>query len=542
MQAKHKRTLRTGKEYDQYFNPATLQRKDPIIHRNGDVFDTIVAMADLVRKTLPDTATIAPVLKGDNLEATCRNIFDFVYHHIQYTLDTPGVEQLRTPLRTWADRKAGVDCDCYSIFISSILTNLNIPHVLRMTKYAGDWQHIYVIVPKQPGSNLKDKRSYYTLDCVLDSFNYEVPYSDKHDKPMGAIQVLNGLPTEDVAIPGFGAEFVAFGKSTISGLGAVQTAADLRDDFLERTKLHLENTRDILKKSKLDPAFMSQINQVLAVWHDATRRDALLDRFAAQERQMAGLGQLGGLWDSIKKGVSNATNWVSDKANQAANAVKEGVKNAADWTGDKAGDAWEGVKNAAEWTWDAIKKYNPLFVAMRNGLLLAFKINLFKMSERLGWGYLTEAQAVKAGMKATEYKKLKEKLDKVIKIHDGMEGDLGSLKKNILEGWEKGTDRKFTSLHGLGEPVTGTTIATAMGIITSILAMLKGILTPNPQNPQLPPPDYSAYTTVPTNYTPGNDASYVTNPDTPPTSNAGSDNTMLYVGVAAAIAAVALID
>lgn len=71
------------------------------------------------------------------------------------------------------------------MFISSILTNLGLPHILRITKYNRDYfQHIYPIVPTG--------NKYITLDCVTDQFNYEVPYSAKKDYPMD-LQYLNGF-------------------------------------------------------------------------------------------------------------------------------------------------------------------------------------------------------------------------------------------------------------------------------------------------------------------------------------------------------------
>ena len=64
--------------------------------------------------------------------------------------------------------------------------NLRIPHLLRITKYKQDYfQHIYPVVPTKDGG-------YITIDCVVDSFNYEEPYKEKQDTPMD-LQFLEGL-------------------------------------------------------------------------------------------------------------------------------------------------------------------------------------------------------------------------------------------------------------------------------------------------------------------------------------------------------------
>ena len=124
-------------------------------------------------------------------------IWDFLFNHIQYKLDQKGLEQLRRPNRSWAERQTGIDCDCFSIFVSSILTNLKIPHEFRITKYNRDeYQHVYVIVPSD------GKSGYITIDCVLSEFNYEKPFTAKKDFTMSLnginVAVLSGTETDNV--------------------------------------------------------------------------------------------------------------------------------------------------------------------------------------------------------------------------------------------------------------------------------------------------------------------------------------------------------
>lgn len=546
MQAQYRRKLSPGTDYDRYFRRGELKRTDPMLSKSGSVFTTIRLMEKIVHETLQDTALIAPELRGSNLKQTCSNTFDFVYRHIQYKLDKAGVEQLRRPLRSWEDRKEGVDCDCYSIFISSILTNLGIEHYFRMTKYANDWQHIYVVVPIKPNSNLNQTADYYTIDCVVDRFNNEEPYSAKHDRKMSTpIQFLNGTPSVgNIVAPGFGNEFTDFGKKPLAGLGAVDSAATLYLDMLERMRLHFENTLDQLKANpKALPAqagskFRKQVETLLANWHDGQKRTELLNQYAVESDDLAGFGSLAGwpksMFKAIGNGISNAASYVGDKVGDAAKAVATGVKNAAEWTGDKAGDAWEGIKNAAEWTFEKVIQLNPLSILMRNGLLLAFKINLFHMSERLGYGYWTEQEAQSKGLEMNEWRKLKEKLDDVHKIWRGLQGDEDSLQKNILQGWEHGV-KKHDLLKGLGAAAeTGT--AAAMPIILKIVAglatvainkMLSNANTSKPENLDYPQ-DGNINMNTPF---PQSEAEYYANlPRYNNPQPIGSDSTMYLVG------------
>lgn len=195
--ASKKRSINLSNAYDKYFPKPDYH--DPILVHNGENEMTIDKfIPKIVREYAGDTQKISELLKKDTIEGTSKAIFNFVYKNIQYTPDSPHEEQIRRPARTWADRVRGVDCDCYTAFISSILYNLRIPHYLRMAAYNASrgYQHIYVIVPKNPEQL---KGDYYTIDPVLDSFNQEKkPFIKVHDKliqPINALSVgVNGFP------------------------------------------------------------------------------------------------------------------------------------------------------------------------------------------------------------------------------------------------------------------------------------------------------------------------------------------------------------
>jgi hypothetical protein len=183
MEARRKRNIKSGEEYDHLFPKA--EGDTSTIRKNANVTHTVAFIPKVVNETLDQTKRIAQLLKGKTTYETCLNIWHFVYQHIAYRKDQEGYEQIRSPARAWHDRKKGVDCDCYSVFISSILTNVHVPHILRITKYHRDYfQHIYPVV-LSGGKEI-------VMDCVTDQFNYEVPYSEKKDYPMD-LQYLSGF-------------------------------------------------------------------------------------------------------------------------------------------------------------------------------------------------------------------------------------------------------------------------------------------------------------------------------------------------------------
>lgn len=184
--ASHKRAIKSGEQYEKYFDTSVVTGKETDL-ATGDCYETLNLMKKIVRDTLPQTKKIAEKLKGATTQGTCKNIWNFLYNNIQYKKDIATREQLRQPIRSWKDRKSGIDCDCYAIFASSILTNLGIEHAFRMAGYkGGDFQHVYVVVKG------------ITIDPVLDTFNEEAPYTKKHDLTMAKITML-GAPGNSVA-------------------------------------------------------------------------------------------------------------------------------------------------------------------------------------------------------------------------------------------------------------------------------------------------------------------------------------------------------
>jgi hypothetical protein len=197
-----KRHIKSGREYDHLFPPPSDQ--DITIKKHGDVEDTMKLIQRTVPKTLWHTEKIAKKLKGKSLNETCSNIWHFVYDHIQYKRDKDGVEQVRSPRRAWWERSSGVDCDCYTEFISSILFNLKIPHKARITKYpkkppeVSRWQHVYVVVPKNGRTDkvFDERDDYITIDCVKDNYDDEQPYLECKDYNM-QLDYLDGIDEDE---------------------------------------------------------------------------------------------------------------------------------------------------------------------------------------------------------------------------------------------------------------------------------------------------------------------------------------------------------
>ena len=375
MKAKFQRTLRSGTEYD-----ALIPRSSgsTIVKRaSADTHDTIELIKRVVGSSLDHTSQLTPRLRGSDLRATCKAVWGFVYAHIQYKNDTPGIEQIRTPARIWADRKTGVDCDDYSVFVSSLLTNLHIDHAFRVTDYGKGWQHIYVVVPvsRRSSSPLDQARrdAYIVIDCVPDQFDFEVRYTKKMDFTMQLHQ--------------------------LSGLG------------------NIDDGQDGLAGKRAQARAVPGQNS------------------PAQRRTLFG------------------------KALQKVSRT--------------------------------VMKVNPATLLIRNGVLLAMKLNFKGLSRKLRFAYATSSVAAKHGYSQDSWKRIYAQLIKLQNTFVKAGGEAEALKSAILKG--KGNQNKAVPLSGLEyvdieldglgllDPVTLTAISAGMAALAPLIMALKGV-SPDPNS------------------------------------------------------------
>lgn len=449
------RAIKDGSRYNTYFPPP--DERDRVIIKDGEVTDTVELMEKVVWKYLDDTKRIAPLLMRPSTHETCQAIWEFIHNFIQYKLDQRGLEQLRRPARSWADRATGVDCDCMSIFTSSILTNLKIPHSFRITKYSQDsWQHVYVIVPIAGANN------YCVIDAVVSEFNYEKKYTDKMDYNMNLkginVAVLSGVSGND--------HYEAVMATSLSGIGL---GATTNQSDLDKLYQNLVATRNAVAQNPSlvstvdDPqALIKMLDYAIQYWYTDKRNEAL-DILAKNEAQL-----------NLQNGVNtmNGLNYDPDDLALSGINVKgffTNVKKTVKTVGQKVGQA---AKVAVK----AVVKYNPLSIAARGGFLLAMKLNLGKMASKLKWAYGTQQQAAAKNVSASTWQKSKDALVKVEKLFaDKLQGSRNALKNAILKG-RAGNLSGYVEeqMSGyLGDPASATVIAAAAPVIIATIKILK---------------------------------------------------------------------
>lgn len=479
-----------GAKYDFLF--PSSDGRDRIMVEDGEVTDTIKMIERVVWTYINDTKKLAALLKQQTTETTLQAIWEFLYHNIQYQLDKPGLEQLRRPARAWKDRVTGIDCDCFSIFCSSILTNLAIPHQFRITKYSQPhWQHIYVIVPKP------DAKQYWTVDAVLGKFNYEKPFTQKMDYAMNLkginVAVLSGVENISPATSDSGrivmnsmqlaaANNVALSAAVfgvdLQGLGILAgeqyLLGSVSDTDLEQGLYrYLVATRQAIAENPAT-AFVAGYNQqelvkmldyAIQYWF-TDKRDMALGQLMANEAlldQMSGFGRLDGLIEDDDLYGDDDILFGDDGELQLGRAKKNKPKAKKKGFFKKVG---AGLKKVGK----GLMRFNPATIAARNGFLLALKLNIGKMSSRLKWAYATPEQARAKKVNPGTIVKAKRAIEKIEKLFTKIGGKPANLKKAILSG-KKG---KLDGLLGeLGIVPVVAAVAAATPVITAVIKIMK---------------------------------------------------------------------
>ncbi len=513
------RNTQDGRKYNHLIKKAS--GKDVLL-KNGNVLETVESCIDIVAQHYREVEDLAKMLQGDNLKSTCRNIFNFSYTYLQYHKDEDGTEQLRTPARSWLDGQikfkqqgkasSGIDCDDYSIFVGSILKCLGIPFKFRITKYDGrqNFQHIYVFVPA-----IGDSEDEIIIDPVLSKFDYQKPYSfERSDFNMSPLQMVTGIQGVDglsgstslglpiYALSGIDIAGGRMAEDSHTELMAIVSGIDFEDSINglgeadTATLNYLRRTRDFLLKNKENKnkmahiqnpdQFISMIDQAIKFWN-TPQRDKVLDKLSDIEEKLAENGLIKYDVDAIE-GLAEFDDIINEMDGLGRKKRKGRFWKAIKKMGKKIGKV---AKKVAK----AVVRFNPLSIAIRNGLLAALRLNMFGIAKKLQYAYLPDNLASKYNIDAKKLSDLKKRHNKVRKLFKGLQGKEKNLRKAILKGAKqkskefslKGVDGIFSDLQGLesiselaelgqlGVAATAASVGAASGVLAKIKSWLKPV-------------------------------------------------------------------
>ncbi|MEM7036385.1 MAG: hypothetical protein AAF570_05335, partial [Bacteroidota bacterium] len=497
-----KRRIRDGKRFNHLIPPARGQTQ--IIRKNASLKHTLALIPKVVRENSRQMRRLAATLQGKTRHECAENIWHFCNDYIQYAPDAEGREQIRTPARTWHDRKTGVDCDCYSVFISCLLLEMQdpktgqkgIPHTFRVTKYPDPhglnpdppFSHIYVILPDPSGPAGKE----LIIDPVYDYFNQEVPFQTKIDKPM-ILETLSGLHAAPDYLdamayhnPRQNASLFGTTPNFYNEYHDDRITTDMQD-AMEAEALY--GAKQSLKP-KRPPTTQLPANSAKAqrIAREAAARGMTIPQYK-QWRRAEFIRQHGITPEQYQARIRVQLDRNRNQANAQYQADILKLRRELDRRGVQYSRAMRkdqllallranpAPKKAGQ-VINAINKANPATILFRIGLRIFAEKNIFGLSSKY-WQFadLSPEQAAAHGLHPEKFRRLKTIWNRYRKIYYGSGGDLAKLKAAVAKGARRKA-AKPESLNGLGqlgEISIAAAVAAAGTAMTALAALLKGL-------------------------------------------------------------------
>lgn len=407
---------------------------------------------EAIALSVPQVQGIADQLKTGDLRKDAERVYQFLRQHVPYKLDDPGKEQIRTAARTFADVKTrgGVDCDDLTIVASALFIAMGYTPRAYIISQGNGWSHIFPTVGDHahPGHH---SIQGYVVDAVppLSAFDQLAP-NITATMEMQFLRGLNGSTPHT--------SFTSIAKAHRDALLGIGGVAGV--DPLEHAR-ELRKAQALLLVSRTPEA--PYIADVLGYVTDVTTDGHFL--FSDDAPVEAVAEYLGEAWEIMQEEQQLGDLGAAKRKKKEA---KEKLDNNA--KAEKKGKAKEKIKKAA----NKINKFNPATIAARAGLIAALRLNLFRQAEKLSFGYLSTAEAQAAGLDARQHANAQDALKKVEGIFYTLGGDPKKLKAAIMHGQKHARGKK--ALDGLGAaPVLPAVAAAAAAFIAKIGDLLKKV-------------------------------------------------------------------
>lgn len=450
------RRIQSGVQYDHLIDTKSVQFTSTFTE--GTVEDTVLMIGELIRKHHGQVQALASYLKKDSRIKTLESIWNFVFHHIQYKRDTPGVEQLSTPARIWLNRSTPntpSDCDDHTVFVGSLLYCLGIPFTIRIAGYGGNpYSHVYVICGD------------VCIDTVLHRFNCEAEYTSKKDSKM-QIETLSGPENSPESVEGLGA------------LNQLHESGETYDTFMQ----NLEESEQI---NGLEDSGLEEEEKNLRIL-GKTQLETTLREYEKEPEIYHALGfgkmywyHMKGALNALKSGdsldgiiikLTDGSDWEKEKLSALNGMTNENgetvgllgtlsgffkkFKHKLKKTVKKVG---KGIKKVAKFVAKGFKKIakflmkiNPINIAIRALLRVYVRKNKKNLALKMGYGLLTVAQAKQVGISTKDYNSSKRAYSKFAKKYKFLGGKESKLRKVILSAWQKAAKKAnmpFINLSG----------------------------------------------------------------------------------------------
>lgn len=145
----------------------------------GDNRDIVSYVKSCYERWKNQPAEICSGIYGD-IDAKCEAIFGYMVDHVDYLLDPPGVQYIKSPARLLADGCG--DCKSLTMFMSCCLHCAGISHIIRFVNFDGGDQftHVYPVALDENGKEIILDMCEKDDDGVV-LYDYARPYKKKKD-------------------------------------------------------------------------------------------------------------------------------------------------------------------------------------------------------------------------------------------------------------------------------------------------------------------------------------------------------------------------
>lgn len=114
------------------------------------------------------------------VDERCEAVFSYLVEHVEYKLDDPGCQYIKSPARLLKDGYG--DCKSLTMFINCCLHCMGIEHIFRFVNYDGGRQytHVYPVAIDERGNEIMLDACEKDIDGVI-LYNFARPSKKQKD-------------------------------------------------------------------------------------------------------------------------------------------------------------------------------------------------------------------------------------------------------------------------------------------------------------------------------------------------------------------------
>lgn len=114
------------------------------------------------------------------VDERCEAVFSYLVEHVEYKLDDPGCQYIKSPARLLKDGYG--DCKSLTMFINCCLHCMGIEHIFRFVNYDGGRQytHVYSVAIDERGNEIMLDACEKDMDGVI-LYNFARPSKKQKD-------------------------------------------------------------------------------------------------------------------------------------------------------------------------------------------------------------------------------------------------------------------------------------------------------------------------------------------------------------------------